>query len=114
LYDNKHEYELQIKKDLFETDKKGKDTQKTKMSLEGDLRQLESELKKEDDQNYENVMILEQGKVRDEFSEKRHDRDLKLITANHEEVQKELDHILAEKKAADDVFMGKSELQKLI
>jgi hypothetical protein len=29
------------------------------MSLEGDLRQLESELKKEDDQNYENVMILE-------------------------------------------------------
>ena len=84
------------------------------MSLEGDLRQLESELKKEDDQNYENVMILEQGKVRDEFSELRHDRDMKLITSNHDEVRKELDQIIAEKKAADDVFMGKSELQKLI
>jgi len=59
-------------------------------------------------------MILEQGKVRDEYSELRHERDLKLITANFEEVKKELDHIIAEKKAAHDVFMGKAELQKLI
>ena len=59
-------------------------------------------------------MILEQGKVRDEYSELRHDRDMKLINANYEEVKKELDQIIAEKKAADDVFKGKAELQKLI
>ena len=59
-------------------------------------------------------MILEQGRVRDEYSELRYERDMKLINANFEEVKKELDHIIAEKKAADDVFMGKSELQKLI
>ena len=80
LYENKHEYEGQIKKDLFETDKKGKEAQKAKLSLEADLRQLEAELKKEDDQNYENVMILNQGKVRDEYAGLRHERDLKLIT----------------------------------
>ena len=107
LYDNKHEYELQIKKDLFETDRKGKETQKTKLSLEADLRQLESELKKEDDQNYENVMILEQGKVRDEYTTLRHERDIDLISKNYEEVKKELEDILAKKKAADDVFRGK-------
>lgn len=114
LYENKQEYELQIKKDLFDTDKKGKEAQKAKLSLEADLRQLEAELKKEDDQNYENVMILNQGKVKDEYSGLRHDRDLKLITANYEEVTKELDTILANKKAADDVHMGKADLQKLI
>lgn len=59
-------------------------------------------------------MILEQGKIRDEFIEARHERDMKLINANHEEVSKELENIIKEKKAADDVFMGKSELQKLI
>lgn len=78
------------------------------------MRQLEGELKKEDLQNYENIMILNQGKIRDEYAELRHDRDMKLITANYEEVKKELDRILAEKKAADDVHMGKAELQKLI
>ena len=113
LYENKHEYELQIKKDLFDTDKKGKEAQKAKLSLEADLRQLESELKKEDDQNYENVMILNQGKVRDEYAELRHDRDMKLITANYEEVQKDLAKIQAAKQAADDVHMGKADLQKL-
>ena len=59
-------------------------------------------------------MILNQGKIRDDYAELRHDRDMKLITANYEEVRKELDRILADKKAADDVHMGKAELQKLI
>ena len=114
LYDNKHEYELQIKKDLFDTDKKGKEAQKAKLSLEADLRQLESELKKEDDQNYENVMILNQGKVRDEYAGLRHDRDMKLITANYDQVQDDLAKIKAAKDAADQVHQGKADLQALI
>ena len=39
---------------------------------------------------------------------------LETLFIGSEEVKKELDHIIAEKKAAHDVFMGKAELQKLI
>ena len=55
-------------------------------------------------------MILEQGKIRDEYVTLRHDRDMDLINKNYEEVRKELDDILAKKKAADDIFRGKTEL----
>jgi hypothetical protein len=41
LYETKNDYENQIKKALYETEKRGKDTQKTKIQLEQDVRQSE-------------------------------------------------------------------------
>lgn len=47
LQDTFNEYDKEIKKDQFETEKKFKDSQKAKMSLEADVRQLENEINKE-------------------------------------------------------------------
>ena len=59
-------------------------------------------------------MILNQGKVRDEYAGLRHDRDMKLITANYDQVQYDLAKIKAAKDAADQVHQGKADLQALI
>ena len=38
LYDTKNDYENQIKKGLYDTEKRGKETQKLKIQLEQDVR----------------------------------------------------------------------------
>lgn len=61
LYEERNEYESEIKKKLFETEKKAKDTQKVRNNLEHECRNLESNLQREKGENYENKMTIDKG-----------------------------------------------------
>ena len=56
LYETKAEYEAQIKKSMYETDKKHKELQKAKLALEMECRQYESEKQRETHEHFENTM----------------------------------------------------------
>ena len=52
-----------MKKSIYETEKRGKDTQKVKLSLEAECRTYEGTHQKEAAENYENTMIQKKGEV---------------------------------------------------
>lgn len=47
MHDLSHEYQTRIKKELYETETKGKATNKQKLALEAECRKLELEDRKE-------------------------------------------------------------------
>ena len=69
-----------MKKSIYETEKRGKDTQKVKLSLEAECRTYEGTNQKEAAENYENTMILDKGETFGLFNKLRFERDLKQIT----------------------------------
>jgi hypothetical protein len=79
LYDEKSAYEVRIKKELYDTEKKGKDTQKLKLAFEGECRNYDMQDRKESEEHYNFRMTLDKGKATGELGKLRYDRDLGLI-----------------------------------
>ena len=103
-----------MKKSTYETERRGKDTQKVKLSLEAECRAYEGTQQKEAAENYENTMILDKGAVFGEFNTGRFDRDLKHITEFRAKKQKEFDKLVQEREKTDREYMSMAELQSLI
>lgn len=74
-----NQYEIKIKKELYEAEKKGKDTQKAKMGLEGECRNFEIQDRKESEEHYNFKMSLDKGVATGALSKDRYDRDLNLM-----------------------------------
>lgn len=79
LYEEKNAYDVRIKKELYETEKKGKDTQKAKLALEAECRNYELQDRKESEEHYNFKMTLDKGVATGDLSQLRYERDLKLI-----------------------------------
>lgn len=79
LYDLKRDFEAEMKKKLFDTDKKFKDTQKVKMNLESETRMLENENQREMQEHYRQTMEIQDQAAKGDLSEARQNRDLKLF-----------------------------------
>jgi hypothetical protein len=61
MYDKKEEYELNIKKDLYDTEKKCKDAGKVRSTLDAEVRSYDQQFQKESSERFENIMILDKG-----------------------------------------------------
>lgn len=64
---------------IFDTEKKGKDTNKVKVQLEAEVRNYEAQNLKEMEENYNFKMSLDKGSAFGAMHQGRHERDLKLI-----------------------------------
>ena len=56
------EYDYFTKKKTFELERELKDTSKSRFDLEGDLRALENEFGREEDENYDHTMAITKDK----------------------------------------------------
>jgi len=61
MYEKKEEYELNIKKDLYDTEKKCKDAGKVRSTLDAEVRSYDQQFQKESSERFENIMILDKG-----------------------------------------------------
>lgn len=71
-------FETKIKKTLFDSEKKYKDTQKAKNMIEAECRDLFSQQDKESQDNYRNKMTLDKGNQFGDLNSARYTRDSKL------------------------------------
>lgn len=110
LYETKNSYENQIKKALYDTEKRGKDTQKIKIQLEQDVRQSEQSSQKESAENYENTMILNKGKEFGDLNNGRFTRDTKHINDFLDAKNTEMGNIKGERAKVHSEYMAMAEL----
>lgn len=103
-----------MKKSIYETEKRGKDTQKIKLSLEAECRTYEGTNQKEAAENYENTMILDKGAIFGEYNTGRFERDYKHITDFRATKQAELDKLVRAREKTHQEYMNMAELQSLI
>lgn len=103
-----------MKKVLFETEKKFKDTQKVKMQIEADCRNYEGQNMKEMEENYSYKMALDKSEAFGSLGTHRHERDLNLITNFRNEKADEKKKLLENRNKTHQEYMAMGELQGLI
>lgn len=99
LYDEKSEFEVRIKKELYDTDKKGKDTGKLKLAFEAECRAYELQDRKESEENYSFKMTLDKGTATGTLSKDRYERDLKLIDGLKTDKTTEKEKVVSDRAA---------------
>ena len=103
-----------MKKVLFETEKKFKDTQKVKLQIEADCRNYENQNMKEMEENYSYKMALDKSDAFGSLGTHRHDRDLRLITDFRNEKDDEKKKLVESRNKTHQEYMAMGELQGLI
>jgi hypothetical protein len=81
MYEKKEDYEGNIKKDLYDTEKKCKDAGKVRSTLDAEVRSYDQQFQKESSERFENIMILDKGTKFGELNKARFERDTKCVNA---------------------------------
>lgn len=89
IEEQQREYDFATKKRLFELEREFKEISKQRFDLENECRQLESELTRESEDNYNNKMTLDKDKAFEALGEERHN------------IEKDLNEKLIDKKKAN-------------
>ena len=99
LYDEKTEYDIRIKKELYDTNKKGGDTQKIKLAFEAECRSYEHQDKTESTENYNFKMTKDKGSAVGALLTSRYEVDLKLISGLKTVKTTDKEKVIAERAA---------------
>lgn len=78
IEDQQKEYDMATKKRIYEIDRELKDTSKQRFELENEVRQLETDLNKENEEHYNNTMHIVKDKKFEELLNIRWELDVKL------------------------------------
>ena len=103
-----------MKKKLYDLEKRWKDTQKLKMQLESEARNLENDNQKEMQENYHQKMALDKGEVFGVLNNSRFERDLKLNNDYKTEMTDQLKALADHRARLQTEFNGMADLQVLI
>ena len=112
LENQQREYDNATKKKVYELDRELKDTSKQRFELENEVKSLENELNKENEEHYNNTMHIIKDKKFDELVNLRWNLDVHL----QEELIKQKDHEISDQKQSRELvkqqFEQNIELQK--
>ena len=112
LETQQREYDNATKKKVYELDRELKDTSKQRFELENEVKSLENELNKENEEHYNNTMHIIKDKKFDELVNLRWNLDVHL----QEELIKQKDHEISDQKQSRELvkqqFEQNIELQK--
>ena len=114
LYEKKEDYEGNIKKDLYDTEKKVKEAGKVRATLDAEVRAYDQQFQKETSERFENVMILDKGTQFAELNKLRFERDTKCVQAFLKLKEDSHKKISDGRAAADADYMGRKDLQDQI
>jgi len=108
------DYDQEIKKKQFETEKDGKDQQRVRLELEAEIRSLDTQHQKQATDDYNNTMYLSRDKKSEEENLRRHTKEQGLNTNLITKKEAEKEKLDEDLERLNDEYLAMADLQNSI